>query len=92
MHVVAYLNHKTLASFCSWAGWFDSYLVTQPEDRFSHVFPLSQQAADTRRVKGEKPTLDREEFVNFYNLLTERPEIEELFLKYVYDVKIHSQV
>ena len=39
------------------------------------------QAADTRREKGEKPTLDREEFVNFYNLLTERPEIEELFLK-----------
>lgn len=39
-------------------------------------------AADTRRVKGEKPTLDREEFVQFYNMLTERPEIEELFLKY----------
>lgn len=38
--------------------------------------------ADTRKTKGEKPTLDSEEFVKFYNLLTERPEIEELFLKY----------
>ena len=26
----------TLASLCSWAGQFVSYLVTNPEDRFSH--------------------------------------------------------
>ena len=25
----------TLACFCSWAGWFESYLVKNPEDRFS---------------------------------------------------------
>ena len=24
-----------LASICSWAGWFESYLVENPEDRFS---------------------------------------------------------
>ena len=29
-------NFKTLASLCSWAGRFVSYLVTNPEDRFSH--------------------------------------------------------
>ena len=25
----------TLAYFCSWAGWFESYLVKHPEDWFS---------------------------------------------------------
>ena len=25
-----------LASLCSWAGRFESYLVENPEDRFSH--------------------------------------------------------
>ena len=25
-----------LASFCSWAGQFKSYLVENPKDRFSH--------------------------------------------------------
>ena len=29
-------NFKTLASLCSWAGRFASYLVANPEDRFSH--------------------------------------------------------
>ena len=29
-------NLKTLASFCSWAGQFESYLIANPEDRFSH--------------------------------------------------------
>ena len=28
-------NFKTLASLCSWAGRFESYLVADPEDRFS---------------------------------------------------------
>ena len=26
---------KTLANFCSWEGWFESYLVETSEDRFS---------------------------------------------------------
>ena len=30
-----YLNN--LASFYSWAGWFESYFVGNPEDRFSRV-------------------------------------------------------
>ena len=29
-------NISRLASFCSWTGSFESYLVTNPEDRFSH--------------------------------------------------------
>ena len=29
-------NFKPLASFCGSAGWFESYLVINPEDRFSH--------------------------------------------------------
>ena len=29
-------NFKTLASFCSWAGRFESYLIANPEDRSSH--------------------------------------------------------
>ena len=29
-------NLKPLASLCSWAGQFESYLVRNPEDRFSH--------------------------------------------------------
>ena len=29
-------NFKPLASLCSWAGRFESYLVANPEDRFSH--------------------------------------------------------
>ncbi|KAK7491468.1 hypothetical protein BaRGS_00017297 [Batillaria attramentaria] len=41
------------------------------------------EKADTRKTPGKgKPTLDREEFVRFYNLLTRRPELEELFLRY----------
>ena len=28
-------NFKTLASLCSWADQFESYLVANPEDRFS---------------------------------------------------------
>ena len=28
------LNFKNLDSLCSWAGWFESYLVAKPEDRF----------------------------------------------------------
>ncbi|XP_052801177.1 1-phosphatidylinositol 4,5-bisphosphate phosphodiesterase eta-2-like isoform X5 [Mya arenaria] len=43
-------------------------------------------AADTHRVKGEKPSLDRDEFVQFYNMLTERPEIGEIYMKYAKDV------
>ena len=28
-------SFKILASFCSWAGWFESYLSKIPEDTFS---------------------------------------------------------
>ena len=28
-------NFELLASVCSWAGWFESYLVANPKDRFS---------------------------------------------------------
>ena len=28
-------SFKILASFCSWAGWFESYLVEIPKDTFS---------------------------------------------------------
>ena len=37
-------NFMTLASFCSWAGQFESYLVANPDDRFSrdeaHICPF----------------------------------------------------
>ena len=37
-------NLKPLPSFCGWAGRFESYLVGNPEDRFSrdetHILPL----------------------------------------------------
>ena len=29
-------NFMTLASLCGWADQFESYLVENPEDRFSH--------------------------------------------------------
>ena len=32
-------NLKPLASLCSWAGRFESYLVENPEDRFSSDEP-----------------------------------------------------
>jgi len=41
---------------------------------------ILSQEADTTKKKG-KPTLDREEFVQFYSKLTERPEIEDLYMK-----------
>ena len=28
-------SFEILASFCSWAGWFEPYLVENPEDTFS---------------------------------------------------------
>ncbi|XP_061182848.1 1-phosphatidylinositol 4,5-bisphosphate phosphodiesterase eta-1-like isoform X2 [Saccostrea echinata] len=37
--------------------------------------------ADTTKTYG-KPVLDAEEFVKFYHMLTERPEIDEIFMKY----------
>ena len=30
-------NLELLASLCSWADWFESYLVANPEDRFSRA-------------------------------------------------------
>ena len=29
-------SFKILASFCSWADWFESYLVENPKETFSH--------------------------------------------------------
>ena len=34
--VLAISEISRLASFWSWAGWFESYLIDNPEDRFSH--------------------------------------------------------
>ena len=33
-------SFKILASFCGWAGWFESYLVKIPKDTFSRDVPL----------------------------------------------------
>ena len=35
-------NFKTLASFCSWADWFESYLVANPEDTWAQVLFTSE--------------------------------------------------
>ncbi|XP_055996618.1 1-phosphatidylinositol 4,5-bisphosphate phosphodiesterase eta-2-like isoform X3 [Ostrea edulis] len=37
--------------------------------------------ADTKKTHG-KPALDAEEFVRFYHMLTERPELDEIFMRY----------
>ena len=34
MYTCSIKSFKILASFCSWAGWFKSYLVAKPEDMF----------------------------------------------------------
>lgn len=47
----------------------------------SLTFQLILQKADTTKTQG-KPVLDAEEFVRFYHMLTERPEIDEIFMKY----------
>ena len=39
-------NLKPLASLYSWAGQFESYLVANPEDRFSHDGAYRTQEAD----------------------------------------------
>lgn len=39
------------------------------------------QKADTKKTHG-KPALDAEEFVRFYHMLTERPELDEIFMRY----------
>ncbi|XP_046367944.1 1-phosphatidylinositol 4,5-bisphosphate phosphodiesterase eta-2-like isoform X2 [Haliotis rufescens] len=38
--------------------------------------------ADTNKSTKSKAVLDRNEFVNFYHALTQRPELEEIFLRY----------
>ena len=35
MYICYIQSFKILASFCSWAGWFESYLAETPEDTFS---------------------------------------------------------
>ena len=43
-----------LASFCSWAGWFESHFVGSPEDRFSrtvaHILVMSGETHYLRKV------------------------------------------
>ena len=34
--IIPTLAIAEISSLCSWAGWFESYQVTTPEDRFSH--------------------------------------------------------
>ena len=53
---------KTLASLCSWAGWFESYLVANPEDRFSrdlayfgpNVMSTGYQQHETKTTANKK--------------------------------------
>ena len=43
-------SFKILVSFCSWAGWFDSYLVKNPQRQFSravaHMYYLDKNQKD----------------------------------------------
>ena len=45
-------NFKTLASLCNWAGRFESYLVGNPADRFSHdEAQISEPSSGTKSRK-----------------------------------------
>ena len=62
-----------LASFCSWADWFESYLVVNPEDRFSrdaaHIFLLFQRDPNKDYKSTDDPGL-KFEFINtVYDLI-----------------------
>ena len=46
MYACSYQSFKILSSFCSWAGWFESYVVANPEDTYSRdVVQLSNYSA-----------------------------------------------
>ena len=51
-------NLKPLASFCSWAVWFQSYLVENPEDRFSrdkaYVYPKVHLPGKKKKKNNKK--------------------------------------
>ena len=55
-------NLKTLASLCSWAGQFESYLVAHHEDRFSrdeaHMIFSVERAVVLERISGFDPSLE----------------------------------
>lgn len=80
MYVVVYnIKEKTLLR-----GITLSYACTgisELECRFCLFLLFGLQKADTTKTRG-KPVLDAEEFVKFYHMLTERPEIDEIFMKY----------
>ena len=60
---------------------FRNQHVTTKSSRFCLFLLFGLQKADTTKTRG-KPVLDAEEFVKFYHMLTERPEIDEIFMKY----------
>lgn len=80
MYVVVYnIKEKTLLR-----GITLSYACTGISElacRFCLFLLFGLQKADTTKTRG-KPVLDAEEFVKFYHMLTERPEIDEIFMKY----------
>ena len=50
------LDSKPLASLCSWAGQFESYMVANPEDRFScdeahMIFKISMTMSLTQKIQ-----------------------------------------
>lgn len=57
---------------------------------FCFIFFLQDADKNKNASNGKENVLDREEFVAFYNSLTRRTEIEEIFLRYLH--KIHQVV
>lgn len=51
------------------------------EYKITSILSLQLQKADTNKSMGGGSTLDSEEFVHFYHSVTERAEVEEIFLK-----------
>ena len=57
-------NLKLLASLYSWAGWFESYMVTNPKDRFSpdethFQYHKNLKILDTRKIAVIEPQHDK---------------------------------
>ena len=49
------ISPRILASLCSWADWFESYLVKNPEDRFSRDEAQRQWSGTSCKQSGIKP-------------------------------------
>ena len=45
-------NFKPLCSFCGCAGWFESYLIANPDDRFSRDMAYFMYAVWCRYFSG----------------------------------------